>query len=283
MPAPVPITGTRPTVPPQHAPRPHWPSAPLGGAKQLAEGSRTLTWPLLVRAITDTVGSQYVDEIDLRVTRSPRAAVSIPVRMCRAIDGRPYFVACLVPTDHRDVNTLGAAGWHLWRPKDVLRFDEPQRLLPVPAPVAGAEAGCVATWRAPSPLELARALAVALHGLTATPSCKLHATIRRALAARRDAELHDIERQRRAASRSSTKPVRGFCQACGQPLRDPSSLQRGYGPECYERLRGKHDPSLNINADIPLQYWVGAQPLPTVRRSITDWLRSLPQPAARDR
>lgn len=265
-----------PGIPPQRAPRPVWPSAPFGGEKLLRDGEQTLTWPRLVRALTDTVASRYVDDITLRTARSsPAASVSIPVRICRAVDARPYFLACVVLTGSDDANSLGALDWHLWAPHNALRYDDPRRLMAQPVREI-VSAGCVATWRASTPLELARALAIALHALSATSSCGLHVTVQRAHAARRDAELQDLERQRRAATRSSQKPVRGFCRACGQPLRDAVSLRRGYGPECFERLRGKGNAAINLTADVPVQYWAGARPLPIVRRRIVKWLRGLP-------
>ena len=67
--------------------------------------------------------------------------------------------------------------------------------------------------------------------------------------ARRRARLQAVQAAEREAAvvsyravvapRGRQLPVQSYCGACGQPLSDPDSVERGFGPECWERMTGE--------------------------------------------
>lgn len=85
-------------------------------------------------------------------------------------------------------------------------------------------------------------------GCTGPPSTRIEClAIKPEEFARRAALQVDGDTERRAALSSYRAitapggrklPVQTYCLACGQPLSDPASVERGYGPDCWERMTG---------------------------------------------
>lgn len=197
-----------------------------------------------------------------------------PTPCCRV--SRPRSTSVLLAytgvTDSQQFSNLAALHWHLWRTESVLSYDNPELALLTPP-----DGLAVATWRAASPYDLARATCRSLYLLTGLAKPTGTVTFARASGARRQG-LDNIERIRRMYPRerkSSAKPVRGHCRACGHALRDAASLRRGYGPDCWERVADHRRVGIAQAPDLPAHYWAGALPISGLRRRIGDGLRRL--------
>ena len=266
-------TPTRPAgLPLQKTPRPAFPLGPWrAGGSNVEAGPFSGTWSELLRVASDALTDGYIDQLALTLEQRSGSA---PLRIVslRGLDPLPFFLAYTGVADSRQFSNLAALNWHLWRTESVLSYDNPE--LALLAPPSGP---AVATWRAASPFDLARATCHSLYLLTGLASPRGQVTFVRAPGARRQ-ELDNIERVRRMYSRerkSSSKPVRGHCRACGHALRDAASLRRGYGPDCWERVSDHRRVGIEQAPDLPAHYWAGALPISGLRRRIGDDLRRL--------
>jgi hypothetical protein len=261
-----PASSGRPGLPDQRTPRPRFALGPWrAGAGHLASGRFDGTWSELLRAVTDALSDGFVDRLSIDMNEGPSSSEPIRVTALRGLDPLPFFLAYSPVSSSQRSSNLSALSWHLWRPESVMSYDKPDLALLAPT-----DALAVATWRAETPFNLARAICYSLHLLTGTsrPGGVVHVTS--ASGARRE-ELDHIERLRRTFSRhqkAGAKPVRGHCRACGHALRDAASIRRGYGPECWERVSDHRRVGLELAPDLPAHYWAGALPISALRRRI---------------
>jgi hypothetical protein len=254
------------------------------------------SWGLLSSRVVATISALEVDELVVSVSShedesAPDARAVLSVHLERLVDEVPFFVAWCAIDGPAVKARLAGRGWHLWTLSEAARWDRPEDVLT--AEGWAREDRVVATWWADSPLEVSRAVLGLLHdGLGLRALSRLHFDVSRVSAKelrRRQAEAAATEQLRvylrRRGFRGFVNPVRGRCTVCGQPLRDPQSLRRGVGPDCWERV-GMLGPGWSrrpdLRADVPARLWVGAKRVSTFRKTLRRRLMAAVAPTGED-
>lgn len=64
------------------------------------------------------------------------------------------------------------------------------------------------------------------------------------------------------------------CQKCGKKLKDPDSMKRGYGPECWESITGilrTKAPTVEENLSGQMNIFDFPEYLPEKREEVREW------------
>lgn len=270
---------------PQLAWRPSFAVAPFRmGWTPLSDGQVSeRSWGVVLSRLQETIAAfDYNELVVTFVARiSSDSTVPVEIRINRVVDETPFWVAWVVSESAPLSLALFDCGWHLWHVWRPANWAQPAALLDRKA--AASVSRLVATWRADTPHVLARAVLATLHdvlGMRRTESLAL-LVVRPS-----DGELQqrrqELERREHVGAELVGRgfarfpnPVRGMCALCGRPLRDPLSHERGIGPVCWERVRDLGLTMSDTRTDIPLSYWVGAQPEQRWRASLVSRLRVL--------
>lgn len=265
-----PAPSVPPALPRQVARHPSFPSTPMHfSSRPLSSGRPSMaSWGELSHRLRDTIEDVFVDRVEVVATTPGQRHGFV---FARIVDHIPYFVAWSVLVQER-FDSFQADGWHIWLPRDVASWDEPSKRLSQ-LPPAGEP--IVATWRSETPLEVTRAvLHMVYDRLGVKWPSHLELDVRRVEGKAAEQRRHELAEAEGAGQAGRTHragfvhEVGGFCRLCGLPLRDPLSLQRGYGPECWERVRDS-DGLLNYRRpDIPSRRWVGAVDATKWRQSV---------------
>lgn len=173
----------------------------------------------------------WTTDIRLLVGSDP----SWTLRVDRVLDSKPFCVAWRVVDTVDDAVSARRAGWWLWRPDREL---EVKRWRGLTEPGEIAEVGyLIATIRHPdlhvfSEQVVAAAQAERIGGdvLRVRSDLCSGAEYRR-----RMSMVGQLERRPQRQSSHDGRPILGHCRICGQPLTDPISAKRGYGPICRPR------------------------------------------------
>ena len=197
--------------------------------------------------------------------------------MARVLDQVPCWLAWIPLSTLRFRRLLSVHQWHLWLPGDAAQWHRPDLLQP---PNTRADI-VVATWRGTDALAVRRAV---LHALmvvgTIKESHELAASVTycdAAEALRRKTELANVEDARALLGRRGftgwQHDIAGACAKCGRPLRDPLSVARGIGPECWLTAESILDSlpysvAALARTDVPATMWPGAQPLSLWRHQL---------------
>jgi|GEM_PF-5249041 len=236
----------------------------------LDEKAPPTTWGELSSRACATLEDPLVDGLVLHVDPGLRITIE------RVVLGFPWFVAwCTVPDDDLAAIVM-RRHWHVWQPPHGPDWDRPGL-------IAGtAVSPAAATWRSERPLSVVRAVLGLVHdGLHARSLAGLLVDVVRPDAAesrRRRAEAdREEEYRRRFVSHGFTgfvNPVRGACSCCGLPLRDPVSLRRGIGPDCWDGFYREFPEYVHRmrRADVRAQTWLGAVEAEAFRRRVADAL-----------
>jgi hypothetical protein len=254
-------------------------AAGLRGFPGLLDGLQSpVSWTKFASRLKYNQEQVTVDEIELSVDEPGFAA---PLRLMRVVIGVPQWVVWTVLERHPRRREMLSGGWHFWLPEDAADWAHPQRLQRADS----AEPYLVATWRSDT-LYARRAALSCLPNLAErlTPA-SLSARVSRCdpnEASRRNRQLADMERARAWLGQGGfvgwKHAIGGACAKCGRPLRDPASLQRGIGPECW-RTGGVLLESLPFSVeelartDVPAWMWVGALPVASWKERLSRSVR----------
>jgi hypothetical protein len=160
------------------------------------------------------------------------------------------------------VKVLRMRHWHVWPQEYPADWRRPDRLLEAVDPPA------IATWRSDSPFGVIRATLGSLHDgferrllnelRIEVSRARGEEALRRRVKAQTEAEHHRAFVDR--GFKGFANPVRGFCSCCTLPLRDPVSLARGIGPDCWDNFYREFPEYVTTmrRADVPTEYWLGA-------------------------
>lgn len=246
------------------------------------------TWGDMASRVSHAVSDVAVRDVCITLVADDEGRRPLlVVVMERVIDERPLFVAWTWTTSESVARTFGAAGWHRWSAEHPARWDDRGFLVDtadttVPAP-------WLLTWRSTRILDTTRAAFGGFHDrLGVTDIGRLDVEVSLVSAAEtvhRRQQVEAVTELRtylhRRGWRGWTNPVRGHCAVCNMPLRDPASVRRGIGPDCWERVRGfgtawHNRPDLR-HSDVPARYWVGATPVAEFRERLSE-MKMLHQP-----
>ncbi len=184
-------------------------------------------------------------------------------RVDRVLDSKPFCVAWRVVNTLDDAMLARRVGWSLWRPDRELEI---KRWRGLTEPDEIAEVGyLIATIRHSDLRGFAKQV------VAAAQVERIGADVVRVRSdecsgaeyRRRMVVLGLIERRGHRQSSNDGRPILGHCRNCGQPLTDPISAKRGYGPICRPRdgsRRPKMSPAESAStafqvAGTPLQQW----------------------------
>ncbi|ADG76171.1 hypothetical protein Cfla_3292 [Cellulomonas flavigena DSM 20109] len=224
------------------------------------------SWGDLSSRAPATLEDSLVDRLEL--TCLP-AGLSLSIQRV-IIDDYPCFVAWCVPDNRQLAELLRRRGWHVWPREHPCAWDRPDYLTVTP------QIPAIATWRSDRAFSAVRAALGLVHdGLELRDLQQL--AIRVDLADGAEARhrllrVHDEAKYRQAFAGRGFKgfvnPVRGACGVCGLPLRDPVSLARGIGPDCWDSFyREFPDYAADMTrADANPLFWMGASALPDFQR-----------------
>lgn len=184
-------------------------------------------------------------------------------RVDRVLDSKPFFVAWRVVDSVDDAVSVRRAGWWLWRPDREL---EVKRWRGLTEPDEIAEVGYLIATIRHSDLRVFAKQVVAAARVERIGADVVRVRSDECSGAeyrRRMAVLGLIERRGHRQSSNDGRPILGHCRNCGQPLTDPVSAKRGYGPICRPRdgsRRPKISPAESAStalqvAGTPLQQW----------------------------
>lgn len=208
-------------VPRTGTPRPPAPTAAQRG------------WPDVAVDLTLQLADLWSNDIRLVTAGAP----SLPstVHVDRVVDTKSFCVGWTVVPTAAAADELLGAGWFLWRPERPIEVKQwRRRTAPDEAAVAGY---LVATLRDSDVRQFSALLSDSLERLRLDPAnvavrsggCSPDEHRRRMIAA----EI--LERRSHRQYTDDGRPILGYCENCGQPLTDPVSAARGYGPICKPR------------------------------------------------
>ncbi len=202
----------------------------------------------------------------------------------RVILGVPWFVAWCTVADDGLASILVRRHWHVWEPPNAPDWDRPGLI------VHSAISPAAVTWRSERPLGAVRAtLGLIYDGLRVRSLAELLIEVVRAEgveASRRRTEAEKEEDYKKQfvsrGFKGFVNPVRGRCSCCGLPLRDPVSLRRGIGPDCWDNFYREFPDYVHgmRRADVRAQLWLGAVEAETFRRRVAKALEVAREPGS---
>lgn len=192
---------------------------------------------------------------------------SMMIRIDRVLSAKSFCVAWQVLDSLEEARLAQQAGWILWRPD---REIEVKRWRGKTEPAELAETGHLfATIRHAEIRPFAKQVVGCLDAQGLDP---MLVRVRSDEASgteyqRRMSELGLLERRSHRQASNDDRPILGHCRNCGQPLTDPVSARRGYGPVCMPRDGTRHLKAPSTG-EASITYRIAGTPLIQWRRML---------------